>query len=319
MNDPSPPSVQRSGRILTRMALLNTIFAEEKLPRLRALMRFHARALTSCAVGCLVLGLASPLYRVRAADVPRTSDAAIQIITNMLSAENSAAQHKFPYSYISKERSDRTGGHLWTEKVVETNAGKIRMLVAEDGQPLSPERTAEERGRLAEIVADPSAFIRKSQTTKDDEAHARQMLSLATKAFLFSDPQPDGNFVRIDYRPNPDYETQSIEERILHSMSGSLVIDPQAMRLHYVDGRLPQDVSIGFGLLATVRAGSSFSTTRDRLGQPDWKTIQLDTAINGRVMFFRSIAKNEHAEHANFTRVPDDITVAQAVALAEQP
>jgi hypothetical protein len=319
MNNFSLPSVQHAGRILSRMALSNTKSTQQKLTRPSARMRVAANTLAACSIGCLILALATPLHHVCAADVPRTSDVSIQLINSMMNNENSAAEHKNHYCYFSKERSDRTGGHLWTEKVVETNAGKIRMLIAEDGQPISPERTAEERGRLAIIVADPAAFIRKSQATMDDEAHARQMLSLATKAFLFSDPQPDGDFVKIDYRPNPDYETQSIEERILHSMSGSIIIDPQAMRLHYVDGRLPQDVSIGFGFLATVRAGSSFSTTRDRLGAPDWKTIQLDTAINGRVMFFRSIAKNEHSEHANFTRVPVDLTIPQAVALAEQP
>jgi hypothetical protein len=318
MNNSIPPSVQPTVRILTTMA------SPEKIEKGRQgdpTDRTHRIRLTLAGL-CgliLILALAAPFRRVRAADVPRTSDAALQLITSMMNNENAAALHKYPYSYISKERSERTGGHLWTEKVVETNVGKIRMLLAEDGQPLSPERTAEERGRLAAIVADPTAFLRKSQATRDDEAHARQMLSLATKAFLFSEPQPEGNFVRITYRPNPDFETQSIEERILHSMSGALVVDPQAMRLHYIDGRLPQDVSIGFGILATVRAGSSFSTTRDRLGQPDWKTTQLDTAINGRVMFFRSIAKNEHAEHSNFTRVPDDLTIPQAVSLVEQP
>jgi hypothetical protein len=299
----------------------NTTAAQRRYAAPPGCRYVSARGLTAISVlgAVLLLALALPVRRVRASDVPRSSDAALQLITNMMNNENTAAQHKFPYSYISKERSDRTGGHLWTEKVVETNVGKIRMLLAEDGQPLSPERTAEERGRLAEIVADPAAFAKKSQTVKDDEAHARQLLSLATRAFLFSDPRPQGNFVKIDYRPNPDYVTQSIEERILHAMSGSIIVDPQALRLHYIDGRLPADVSIGFGILATVRAGSSFSTTRDRLGAPDWKTIQLDTAINGRVMFFRSIAKNEHAEHSNFNRVPDDLTVAQAVALVEQP
>lgn len=308
-------------RILTTMARPNTTSRDTQSG---SQVRTYpvARVLAESVVAAiLVLSLALPSRRVRAADefVPRSSEAALQLITGMMNNENAAAEHKYPYCYFSKERSDRTGGHLWTEKVVETSAGKIRMLLAEDGQPLSPERIAEERGRLAAIVADPAAFIRRSQTTKDDEAHARQMLSLATKAFLFSDPRPDGNFLRIDYRPNPDYEVQSMEERVLHGMSGSLVIDPHAMRLHYIDGRLPEDVSIGFGILATVRAGSSFSTTRDRLGAPDWKTIQLDTAINGRIMFFRSIAKNEHAEHSNFTRVPDDLTIAQAVALVEQP
>jgi hypothetical protein len=278
------------------------------------------RALAAGSTLCLVAALAWPLHRAHAAaDVPRSSDAALQIVTAMMNNENAAALHKDHYCYLSKERSERTGGHLWTEKVVETNAGKIRMLLAEDGQPLSPQRIAQERGRLAEIVADPSAFIKKSQTTKDDEAHARQMLSLATRAFLFDDPHPEGSFLRIDYRPNPDYETQSMEERVLHGMTGTILIDPQAMRLHHIEGHLPTDISLGFGIIANVRAGSSFSTTRDRLGQPDWKTTQLDTAITGRIIFFKSIAKNEHAEHSNFVRVSNDLTVPQAVALVEQP
>jgi hypothetical protein len=287
-----------------------------KAPQARSLAM---RALGTVSALCLIAALGWPLHPVRAADIPTTSAAAAQIVTIMMNNENEAALHKFHYSYISRERSERTGGHLWTEKVVETSFGKMRMLLAEDGQPLSPERVGEERGRLAAILADPGAFIRKSQTTKDDEAHARQMLTLAPRAFLFENPRPDGPFLRIDYRPNPDYQTQSMEERVLHGMSGSMLVDPQALRLHHIEGHLPTDVSIGFGLLATVRAGSNFSTTRDRLGQPDWKTTELDTAINGRVIFFKSIAKNEHAEHSDFTRISNDLTIPQAIAMVELP
>jgi hypothetical protein len=272
------------------------------------------------AVAGIVLCLILPSSGTgaRAADVPQSGSAS-QIVAAMLANENAASQHKDHYMYLSFERSDRTGGHLWMEKVVETNVGKVRMLLAEDGKPLSPERIGQERGRLAAIVADPSDFVRKSQSARDDEAHAMQMLTLAGRAFLFSDARPEGGYLRVDFRPNPDYETQSMEERVLHAMSGTILIDPQAMRLHHIEGRLPEDVSIGFGLLATIRAGSSFATTRDRLGEPDWKTTEVDTAINGRIIFFKSIARNEHAEHSNFVRISNDLTVAQAVALAEQP
>ena len=276
-----------------------------------------AASIAVCA--SLLLVLAWPLRAASAAaDVPPGSASAMQLVTTLVANEDLASKHKDHYAYTSNERSDRTGGHLWTEKVVETDAGKVRMLIAEDGQPLPPQRIAQERGRLAAIVADPAGFARKSQATKDDENHAMQMLKLAPRAFLFSDARPEGDFLRIDYRPNPAYETQSIEERVLHATTGSILIDPQAMRLHRLEGRLPEDVNIGFGLLATIHAGSSFSTTRNRLGEPDWKTTTVDTNINGRIIFFKSIAKNEHAEHFDFVRVPNDLTVAQAVAMAEQ-
>jgi hypothetical protein len=60
------------------------------------------------------------------------------------------------------------------------------------------------------------------------------------------------------------------------------------------------------------------TSSGSRLGEPDWKTTTVDTNINGRIIFFKSIAKNEHAEHFDFVRVPNDLTVAQAVAMAEQ-
>jgi hypothetical protein len=273
---------------------------------------------TACSMLCVFVG--SPLRVASAAyDAPLQPDSAKQIVSTVMANEELAALHRDHYAYLSRERSDRTGGHLWTEKVVETNAGKVRMLLEEDGQSLSADRVAQERGRLAAIVADPAAFARKSQTIKDDEAHARQMLQLAPRAFLFDAPREEGEFLRIDFKPNPDYQTQTMEERVLHAMSGTMLVDPKMLRLHQIEGRLPQDVSIGFGLLATIRAGSSFATTRDRLGEPDFKTTMLDTDINGKAIFFKSIAKKEHAEHGSFVRVANDLSVTQAIAIAEQP
>jgi hypothetical protein len=282
----------------------------------------HRRAIVwTAAAACVLCGsLAAPRATVHAATAAASpAPTASQMVTAMLDNELAAGEHKDHYVYLSQERSDRTGGHTWTEKVVETNAGKIRFLLAEDGQPLSPARVAQERGRLAQIVADPDGFARKSQAVKDDELHARQLLGLLPRAFLFSDARGEGPYIRIDFKPNPDYQTQTMEERVLHAASGTMLIDPRAMRLHQIEGRLPQDVSIGFGLLATFRAGSNFATTRDSFGQPDWKTTQMDTDINGRAIFFKSIARKEHAEHGSFVRVDNNLTIAQAVALAEQP
>lgn len=241
-----------------------------------------------------------------------------KLVATMLMHEDYEAAHKGHYMYLSKERSERTGGHLWTEKVVETSAGKVRMLVAEDGQPLRSDRLAAEKARLAEIVAHPDVFQRQQQARKDDEQHAKEMLDLLPKAFLFENERQDGEFVRIDFKPNPDYARQSMEERVMHGMTGSMLVDPRVARLHKLEGRLPEDVNIGFGLLATIHAGSNFSTTRDPVPGNEWKTAVVDTDINGRAIFFKSITKKEHLEHSGFKQVPMDMTVAQAVEMLEK-
>src|ERR1700677_2733996 len=80
-----------------------------------------------------------------------SSQAARHVVDTMLLHVGNAGEHSNRYMYVSEERSDRTGGHLWTERVAETSVGKVRLLIAEDGQALSAARAAAERGRLADI------------------------------------------------------------------------------------------------------------------------------------------------------------------------
>ena len=251
---------------------------------------------------------------VRAADVPQAPSAK-ELVQKMLAVEDAEGLRKGRYSYLSQERSERTGGRLWTERVAETSAGKLRRLIAEDGQPLTGGRAAAEEARLAGIAADPEAFRKKSEALKNDESHAKEMLSLLPKAFLLEGMRREGEFVRIDFRPDPAYVPQSLEERVLHGMVGTVLVDAKSTRLRSVEGRLPVDVSLGFGMLATIKAGSHFATSRVPVAGDEWKTSVLDTDITGHAIFFKAIGKKEHAEHTEFAQVPMEITVAQAVAL----
>jgi len=241
-----------------------------------------------------------------------------EMVTTLLAHERDASGHKELYQYLSKERSERTGGHEWTEKVVETRQGKVRMVVAEDGAPLSGDRISQERGRLAGIVADPEGFAKKEQALKNDEEKARKMLELLPKAFLFENARMEGGYERIDFRPNPEYQPPSLEERVLHGMSGSMLVEPKSVRLHRLEGALPQDVSIGFGILATIHAGSRFTTEREPTATGEWKTTLIDTDINGRAIFFKAISRKQHSEHGDFKEIAGDTTVAQAVEMAER-
>ena len=248
----------------------------------------------------------------------QSSDAARRIVDTMLAHEGDPAEHRLKYMYLSEERSERTGGHLWSERVVETAMGKVRLLLAEDGKPLSAERQAAERDRLADIAAHPDAFQRREQAMKNDEDHAEQMLALLHKAFLFDEPRVDGADVRIGYRPDPAYQPKTMEEKVLHSMSGAVLVDERTMQLHQIEGKIPADVSLGYGLLGMIRAGSSFSTTHEVEPGGEWKNALVNTAIEGKAMLFKEIGRNEHLVHSEFKPLSDNISVADAVALLVQ-
>jgi hypothetical protein len=245
----------------------------------------------------------------------QSSTEARQIVETMLSHEGDPAEHRQKYTYLSEERSERTGGHLWTERVVETAMGKVRLLLAEDGKPLSKERQQTEKAKLEDIAAHPEMFRRREQSMKNDEEHAEQMLTLLHKAFLFDEPQPDGGDVRIGYRPDPAYQPKTMEEKVLHAMSGEVLVDERTMQLHRIEGKIPTDLSLGYGILGTIHAGSSFSTTHEMEPGGEWKNAVVNTAIEGKAMLFKEIGKTEHVVHSEFTQVSDNISLAEAVAL----
>ncbi|WP_263411034.1 hypothetical protein [Terriglobus tenax] len=245
---------------------------------------------------------------------PGPRETLIQVVAN----ERAALQHKPPYLYTSFERSDRTGGKLWKERVAEVAEGRVRYLLEEDGKPLDAARQQAELAKLKKIATDPAAFIRAEQARKNDEKHAQQMLELLPHAFLFELAGTDGRYTRILYKPNPDYAPQNYEERVLHGMSGSMLVDTQEIRLHSLEGKLNDDVSFGYGLLATIHSGSNFSTQRDEVGQGVWKTVKVETHIDGRAIFFKTIGRQQVSNHEAFKPLPAETTLAQAVAAVMQ-
>ncbi|HTD95554.1 MAG TPA: hypothetical protein VK627_01440 [Edaphobacter sp.] len=264
----------------------------------------------------VLLGLlAAGAVRAQSADVARSSDVARQIVDTMLTHEGDPAEHRLKYMYLSEERSERTGGHLWLERVVETPMGKVRLLLAEDGKPLSTERQAAERAKLADVAAHPDTFQKREQAMKNDEQHAEQMLALLHKAFLFDEPRPEGSDLRIGFRPDPAYQPKTMEEKVLHAMSGTVLVDERTKQLHRIEGKIPADVSLGYGLLGTIHAGSSFSTEHEMEQGGEWKDALVNTAIEGKAMLFKEIGRNEHVVHSEFKQMSDNINVAEAVAL----
>jgi hypothetical protein len=124
--------------------------------------------------------------------------------------------------------------------------------------------------------------------------------------------------LQFEFRPDPAYKAQSVEQRVLHAMSGTILVDQQTMQLHRIEGKMPADLSLGYGLLGTIHAGSSFSTTHALEPGGDWKNALVDTEIEGKAMLFKEISKKEHVVHSEFKQLQEDMSVAQAVELIER-
>src|ERR1700759_3261074 len=108
-----------------------------------------------------------------------------QLVQQMETAESAARDERQLFMYRSKEKSVRTGGHLWDEWVVETVDGRIRRLLAVDGKPLTGSALAAEQNRINNLLKHPEEYRREGQALKEDEARLRSLLQQVPKLYVF--------------------------------------------------------------------------------------------------------------------------------------
>lgn len=237
-----------------------------------------------------------------------------QLMTAVVKNENEASERHEWWVYLSNERSGRTGGHLWTERVVETAPGRVRLLIAEDGKPLSADRQRAEWAKVERIRDHPEEFIKHEQGTRVEEKRARDMLEVLPKDFLFENVVLENGVWRMNFRPNPDYAPSGIEERVLHNMAGTLVIDARELRLIHMDFHLTKDVSFGFGLLADIRTGTNFVSDRGVI-DGHWHTMHVATQVRAKAVVFKSVDLNIELTRSEFHELPHELSVPEAAAL----
>ncbi len=241
----------------------------------------------------------------------------LQMVNTMVHNERKAhtSEDRDLFRYTSEERSSRTGGHLWEEKIVERPAGVLRRLVAEDGKPLSAERAAAEDHRIADLVSDPDAFRSSNADRRADESRISHLLEILPKAVLLTPDGEQGGCVRIAYRPNPDYVPSSYDERIVHGLAGTVLIRASDMRLCGIDGHLVDRISFGYGLLGHIEKDSHFSMTRKPVTATDWKTSHISVHIDGKILLLKSFSRDQDSVHNDVQLLPSHLSMAQAAAL----
>jgi hypothetical protein len=236
------------------------------------------------------------------------------VVRAMIENENRASAEAERYGYLSVEKSGRTGGHVWVERVVETAPGRVRLLIEEDGKPLSGDRLRAERERVQRIEEHPEEFVRHEQGTRVEEKRARGLMEVLPKDYLFEDVRLEDGVWKMNFRPDPSYKPDGIEERILHNMAGRLEIDAKQLRLIHMDFHLVQDVAIGFGLLADVHTGTTFVSDRQVI-EGRWHTTHVATQVRAKAVLFKTVDLNLELQRTDFKPVNHDLTVPEAAAM----
>jgi len=235
----------------------------------------------------------------------------MQIVKNVIYNEmHPSAVNNVYWRYRLEKTS---GSRQETRTVIETKSGSIDRLTAVAGQPLSGAQAANETKRILRFSHNPDEQRKAEEARRKDAEQCNTFLKMIPDAFVFEYAEQNANAIKLKFKPNPHFQPPSREGKVLQQMAGEMWVDARQQRLISISGQLMNDVKFGGGLLGHLEKGGRFIVKRVEIAPGDWELTDLTVNMQGKALLFKNIAVQQKEVHSNFERMPDEITMADAV------
>jgi hypothetical protein len=236
--------------------------------------------------------------------------AAQQLVRDMVQSELQAQNDD--HSYWQYHELQVVHGVSKLLDVYQTKYGEIHRLLEIDGKPLTPTQLQAEDARIQKIVVHPGTMRSVGKERQQDADEERRLLKMLPDAFLYHSEGQQGTSIKLSFVPNPDFRASDRESEVFHHMEGNLFVDAHSKRLVEISGRLTSPVKFGYGLLGHLDAGGTFHVEEREVGGGRWEMVGLHVDMNGKALFFKTIAVHEDETYSDFHEVSGDTTLAEA-------
>lgn len=260
--------------------------------------------------------LSATLLVTTAAGQDRPQASPDQLVRQVIGHEVQAEQHDNSYWMFRLHQTQ--SGTTKTEEVVETPHGWVRRLLAINDKPLSEEERAKDDAHLHKLLTDRGEQRKNQEATRNDVRQAQELLQMLPDAFLYASAGRSGDAVKLNFRPNPKFHPKSRQAAVFHDMVGSLWLDVRQQRLAAIQGRLNQKVKFAGGLLGHLDKGGTFDVKQTQIAPGIWDVTYMNVQMNGKALFFKTIAVREKDIRSDYRRVSSNLTLAEAAKLIKR-
>jgi hypothetical protein len=277
-----------------------------------------SRGASNLAARALLLAMA--LLWISSSESPaqrrRSPIDANQLVTRTVANELKATEEnrsRWRYS-LYRQKQDKT----YVFQAVQTKDGTITYLVRVDGRPLTEEERKKEDARIRKLISDPDEQRKEQEKSRSDIEKLKQLLEMLPRAFIFRVDGRQGRYIRLNFKPDPAFDPPSREARVLHGMTGTMLVEPTEARLRSLSGQLFEDVEFGGGLFGHLDKGGSFEVEQSEVKRGYWFPTSVRISLKGKALFFKTIDLRQYDVYANFRPVPDGLSLAEAAELLEK-
>ncbi|MFY9674779.1 MAG: hypothetical protein WAK13_10015 [Terriglobales bacterium] len=250
---------------------------------------------------------------------------------NELKANQSAAAEHFMFRGVKTTPKGTT-----TKLYAETREGSAGLVIAYDGKPLTPDQQRDEQARLQRFINNPDELRKKRAQEREDADRTTRIMTALPDAFLFEEAGEEVGstgigrtgdpLVKLNFRPNPNYQPPSRVEEVLTGMHGHILVDAAHYRIASIDGALFKPVSFGWGILGHLDRGGHFIVHQEDVNNV-WEISSMTVNFTGKILLFKNLNIESTEIYSDFKQIPNNLTFAQGVellnkeeaALAEKP
>jgi hypothetical protein len=237
------------------------------------------------------------------------NELARKVVTNELKFQDEDRGH-----WMYRQEKEESGKRE-VKGVIETKDGALSRLLSIDGHPLTAKQQQKENQRIQKLVSNPDEQ-RKLQRARNTEMEpGKRLFKMLPDAFVFNYAGREGDLIKLNFRPNPNFQPPSREARVFHDMEGEMWIDEKQERLAALNGHLMEDVKFGAGLLGHLNKGGKFGVRQAEVAPGHWDMKVMVVDMKGKVLLFKTISVQQTENHSDFHRVPDDLTLADAAGI----
>lgn len=160
----------------------------------------------------------------------------------------------------------------------------IETLISKNGKALSAGDLKKEQDRAAKEAVKYAAQPY-GQRNKDEVSVAR-LLAITR----FTNPRRIGeggrSVIAVDFTGDPRAKTHGRSEDAVKKVRGTVWIDEAAREVTRMHATFDEPMRVGFGLFATVNAGSNFSFAQGLIHDEAWLPISVDAHFDGKAALF---------------------------------
>ena len=253
-------------------------------------------SITENALAAILLGVLLAASPASAAPLPATaSDAPLPDVPALLRSveANQAALDRAREEYTFRQQQrltfyDKHGKVRRSEQrasnVFFVHGQPIETLTNKDGKPLSANELKKEQDRATKEAVKYAAQPY-GQHDKDDVSVSRLLaiVRLTNPRRIIEGGRP---VIAVDFTGDPHAKTHGRNEDAIKKVRGTVWIDESAREVARMQATFDEPLRIGFGLFATVDAGSSFAFEQAFIHDEVWLPTSLDARFDGKAALF---------------------------------